>query len=140
MSETTLEQTASDLYWRSEILQAMYWMRVEGFGDRVDVPLLERFLGAGACNGVQYLDRLVEEGTVERAGERYRLSPAGARRGEMEFVASFEDLMRPAPCPRSQDCWSHAWFEEGGSDAPTVPPCQRLALVGRPTGASGARA
>src|SRR6266508_159514 len=43
------------LYWRSEILQVMYWLRGEGFGDQVDPGLLERFLGVDARLGVQYL-------------------------------------------------------------------------------------
>ena len=26
------------MFWRSEILQVMYWLRGEGFGEEVDVP------------------------------------------------------------------------------------------------------
>ncbi len=50
------------LYWRSEILQVMYWLRGEGLGEVVDAPLLERFLGVEAEVGVGYLDRLVLDG------------------------------------------------------------------------------
>jgi hypothetical protein len=57
------------LYWRSEILQVMFWLKGEGFGDQVDATLLERFLGVDSHIGVQYLDRLVTEGYVERIGE-----------------------------------------------------------------------
>ena len=46
------------LYWRSEILQVMFWLKGEGFGDQVDATLLERFLGVDSHIGVQYLDRL----------------------------------------------------------------------------------
>lgn len=38
------------LYWRSEILQVMYWLRGEGLGEVVDAPLLERFLGVDATS------------------------------------------------------------------------------------------
>ncbi len=100
------------LYWRSEILQVMYWLRGEGFGDQVDATLLERFLGVDAEIGVQYLDRLAEEGYVERAGDRYALSELGRREGALEFATSFSELTRPTHGECSADCWCHNSPEE----------------------------
>jgi hypothetical protein len=100
------------MFWRSEILQVMYWLRGEGFGDQVDAALLERFLGVDAGIGVLYLDRLVEEGYVERAGDRYVLSEIGAREGALEFAASFSELTRPTHGECSADCWCHNSPEE----------------------------
>ena len=100
------------LYWRSEILQVMFWLRGEGFGDQIDATLLERFLGVDANIGVQYLDRLVEEGFVEKAGDRYALSESGAREGGLEFAMSFEELTRPNHGECSADCWCHTSPEE----------------------------
>lgn len=100
------------LYWRSEILQVMYWLRGEGFGDQVDAQLLERFLGVDAQIGVQYLDRLVEEGYVEEVGGRYSLSEAGRREGALEFATAFEELTRPSHGECSDDCWCHNSPEE----------------------------
>ena len=91
------------LYWRSEILQVMFWLKGEGFGDEADATRLERFLGVDAHIGVQHLDRLREEGYLERVGDRYKLSEAGAREGGLEFAASFEELMKPTQC--SPDSW-----------------------------------
>jgi hypothetical protein len=93
------------VYWRSEILQAMHWLREEGFGDRVEPALLQRFLGPDADIGLRYLDRLVEDGSIERVGRGYRLSTAGARQGALEFAASFEELTRPTPCRCGRDPW-----------------------------------
>ena len=92
--------------WRSEILQAMFWLKNEGFGDEVDPTLLERFLGVESHIDPQYLDRLLEEGYVELAGARYKLSEAGTRKAGVEFAASFEDFMTPslAQCGRSSWC------------------------------------
>ncbi|MDP8991853.1 MAG: hypothetical protein M3N31_02175 [Actinomycetota bacterium] len=101
-----------ELYWRSEILQVMYWLRGEGFGDQVDPALLERFLGVEAAIGVQYLNQLVDEGYLERAEGRYRLSEAGAREGGLEFAASFDELTRPSHGECSADCWCHNSPEE----------------------------
>ena len=103
------------LYWRSEILQVMYWLRGEGLGDVVDEHLIERFLGVDAAVGVTYLDRLVAEGYLVRADAPvagYSLSPSGLEEGAVEFAASFSDLTKPAHGECSADCWCHASVEE----------------------------
>ena len=100
------------LYWRSEILQVAYWLRGEGLGEIVDAALLERFLGVGADVGLGYLERLADEGYLERAGEGYRLSERGVEEGSSEFAASFADLTRPAHGECSADCWCHVSAEE----------------------------
>lgn len=95
------------LYWRSEILQVMFWLNGEGFGDLVDPPLIERFLGVEASVGLTYLDRLVEEGYLEQIGDRYSLSEMGRREGALEFATSFSELTRPTHGECSADCWCH---------------------------------
>lgn len=100
------------LYWRSEILQVMYWLRGEGLGDVVDAALIERFLGVDAAVGVTYLQRLVAEGYLERAGDGFALSPRGLQEGAEEFAASFAELTRPAHGECSADCWCHVSVEE----------------------------
>jgi hypothetical protein len=105
------------LYWRSEILQVMYWLRGEGFGDLVDAALLERFLGVQAEIGLQYLDRLVADGYVVAVGDRYALSEVGRREGGLEFAMSFEEMMHPAHGECSADCWCHNSPEEADACA-----------------------
>jgi hypothetical protein len=100
------------LYWRSEILQVMYWLRGEGLGEVVDAALVERFLGVDAEVGVTYLDRLADDGYVERDGAGYRLSARGVEEGANEFAASFADLTKPAHGECSADCWCHVSVEE----------------------------
>ena len=100
------------LYWRSEILQVMYWLRGEGLGDVVDAPLLERFLGVDAEVGTGYLDRLVDEGYLIRVGDGFMLSQQGLEEGATEFAMSFAELTRPAHGECSADCWCHASVEE----------------------------
>jgi len=100
------------MYWRSEILQVCYWLRGEGLGDTVDAVLLERFLGVDAAVGVGYLDRLVDDGYLERDGTRYRLSPLGLDEGKAEFALSFAELTRPGHGECSADCWCHASVDE----------------------------
>ena len=100
------------LYWRSEILQVMYWLRGEGLGDVVDPAIIERFLGVDASIGVTYLDRLVEEGYVARREDGFTLSDRGLDEGAAEFAASFAELTRPAHGECSADCWCHVSADE----------------------------
>ena len=100
------------LYWRSEILQVMFWLRGEGFGDIVDAGLLERFLGVDADVGVTYLDRLVSEDYLVADGPFYALSEKGRAEGAAEFASSFAELMRPTHGECDADCWCHQSAEE----------------------------
>lgn len=100
------------IYWRSEILQVMFWLRGEGFGDLVDAGLIERFLGVDATIGITYLNRLVEEGYLAKDLEFYALSEFGAQQGALEFAESFADLTKPTHGECSADCWCHASVDE----------------------------
>ncbi len=103
------------LYWRSEILQVMFWLQGEGFGDFVDAPMIEQFLGVDANIGVSYLDLLVTEGYLVRDGDIYSLSDRGREEGATEFAASFSDLTRPTHGECSADCWCHSSAEEASA-------------------------
>jgi len=100
------------LYWRSEILQVMYWLRGEGLGEVADAALLERFLGVEAHVGVGYLDRLVVDGYLNQVADGYVLSEVGLAEGKTEFALSFADLTRPSHGECSADCWCHNSVEE----------------------------
>ena len=105
------------LYWRSEILQLMYWLRGEGLGDVVDAPLMERFLGVEAAVGLSYLSQLVDDGYLERRADGFVLSERGLEEGRTEFALSFADLTRPAHGECSADCWCHVSAEEAAACA-----------------------
>jgi len=100
------------LYWRSEILQVMYWLKGEGLGDVVDAPLLERFLGVEAEVGAGHLGRLATEGYLEPVAGGYVMSERGLAEGKTEFALSFADLTRPAHGDCSADCWCQNSVEE----------------------------
>lgn len=103
------------LYWRSEILQVMYWLRGEGLGDVVDAPLMERFLGVDAAVGLRYLSQLVDDGYLERRTGGFVLSERGLQEGKTEFALSFTDLTRPAHGECSADCWCHVSPDEAAA-------------------------
>ena len=113
-------QALKEMFWRSEILQVVYWLRGEQFGlgearDQVDAPMLERFLGVDHEVVVQYLDLLVDRGDLEREEDRYRLSVDGVREGALEFAANWSDLTRPTHGECSADCWCHNSPEEAAA-------------------------
>jgi hypothetical protein len=105
------------LYWRSEILQLMYWLRGEGLGEVADATLMERFLGVDAAVGLTYLSQLVNEGYLERRGDGFVLSEQGLEEGKTEFALSFADITRPAHGECSADCWCHVSPEEAAACA-----------------------
>jgi len=115
--QTPKSEALRALFWRSEILQVMYWLRGEGLGDVVTPRMMERFLGVDAEVGVTYLDRLVEEGYLERTESGFTLSPQGITEGAAEFASSFEDLTRPTHGECSADCWCHASPDEADACA-----------------------
>lgn len=100
------------LFWRQEILQVMFWMQGEGFGDQVTPEVLERFLGVEASIGVQYLDKLVGEGLLTRTGDHYELTEEGRSEGSRVFADEFADLTRPGHGECGPDCWCHASPDE----------------------------
>lgn len=101
------------LYWRDEILQLMFWMQGEGFGDRIDPGLLERSLGVDAQAGLRHLDRLVADGLLCCDVEGlYRLTEAGRRHGVRIIANDSIDLIQPSRGGCGDGCWCHASSEE----------------------------
>ena len=93
---------------RDDILQAMYWMRGEGFGEEADAASLTSFLALDEGLLREQLDILVEEGYLEESGGRYRLSELGAKEGGRRFADEFSGLQETAhgecgpECPHCQ--------------------------------------
>ena len=101
------------LYWREEILQVMFWIQGEGFGDDIDPQSLGRFLGIDGGVGLSYLDRLVSDGYLEVAEVgRYRLSGVGKSEGAKIFGDEFADFTKPSHGECGADCWCHNSADE----------------------------
>lgn len=101
------------LYWRDEILQVLFWMQGEGFGDEADGHVLERFLGVDEGVIDRYLDVLVDDGLLERTpGGGVRLSDRGREDGGRIFAEEFAELTRPGHGECGSDCWCQSSPEE----------------------------
>ena len=98
----------SALRCRDDILQAMYWMQGEGFGDEADVASLTSFLALDEALLRGQLEILVEEGYLDESDGRYRLSELGAKEGGRRFADEFSGLQDTAhgecgpECPHCQ--------------------------------------
>jgi hypothetical protein len=104
-----------DLFWRSEILQVLYWLHGEGLGDVVDAATVERFVGVDQTAASSHMDRLVDEGYLLPVGGAYTLSEEGLREGAQEFASAFAALTRPTHGECSEDCWCHASADEAAA-------------------------
>ena len=102
-----------ELYWRAEILQVMYWMKGEGIAEDVTSTSLAAFLVDDSGRVDHHLERLADDGFVERVGAskdghtQYRLSPSGHAEGSRYFRDEFAELTRPTHGECTQDCSCH---------------------------------
>ena len=84
------------VYWRDEVLQVMYWMAGEGFGQEFTLSDLRKFLSAGADVLEENLDQMVTTGLLERVGgDKYALTAQGKKEGGRRFVDEFEEMLKP---------------------------------------------
>jgi len=94
------------LYWRSEILRVVYWLYGEGLSDVVDMGLIRQYLGVDAGEDLsEYVDLLVEDGSLVVDGEWYALSTRGLTEGEAQWATAFTDLVHPVPNECNDECW-----------------------------------
>lgn len=106
MSLTVDGRSALDaLYWRAEILQAMYWMRGEGIASRVSVAQLADFLIADREVLTSQLRNLVTDGYLTGDAASYELTTLGVSEGGRSFQDEFGDLTRPAHYECGPGCW-----------------------------------
>ncbi len=96
------------LYWRADILQAMYWMRGEGLAQDVSPAALADFLVVE----VEVVERecanlLADEFLVLTSvdGPRFRLTALGVAEGGRSFHEEFAELIKPAHAECGPGCW-----------------------------------
>ncbi|MHB8574509.1 MAG: helix-turn-helix domain-containing protein [Dehalococcoidia bacterium] len=100
------------LFWRDEILQAMYWMHGEGLGDALSARALSGLLDAPPDRIDGELRRLTDDGLLEEeyGGDgAYRLTDLGMELGKASFQDEFANLTRSAhgACGPGCDCHRH---------------------------------
>lgn len=84
-----------ELFWRDEILQAMFWLRGEGLAEEATGAKLAQFLVIEPRPLARQLARLVADGYLERLSGRpthYRLTERGRQEGGRRFRDEFAEL------------------------------------------------
>ncbi len=105
---TLVAPLASDgleaLRCRDDILQAMFWMLGEGFGEDSDTQGLARLISADAVLVAEQIAVLVADGQLEPVGARFRLSAVGQHEGGRRFADEFAGLQLTAHGECPPDC------------------------------------
>ena len=111
------------LRWRDEILQVMYWMTGEGFGQNFAPVDLQKFLPADGATLAEALEQMASDGFIERTDEnRYALTAQGRIEGARRFADEFEDMMKPGHFECDEpDCDCH--------NADSIGECKNLSPV-----------
>lgn len=104
MSSERAFDTMAALRCRDDILQAMYWMRGEGFGEETDGQMLQSFLVVDEDLLQEQLGILAEEGYLEESRGRYRLSELGIKEGGRRFADEFSGLQSTAHGDCGPEC------------------------------------
>jgi hypothetical protein len=111
------------LYWRTEILQAMFWMRGEGIDLDVEPGRLAEFLVVDAAEIDAQMRDLAARGLLNEACAeplRYALSARGLAEGGRSFRDEFADLTHAAHYECAPGCWCHD-PDHAGEPCPSQP-------------------
>jgi hypothetical protein len=90
---TTREEPS--IFWQDEILQVMYWMRGEGFGEKITVIQLKKFLAASDEILIANLAELEKKNLVVfDLSDFYELTESGVKEGGRRFADEFDGMLR----------------------------------------------
>ena len=100
MQEQNIDLISNDeqpsIFWQDEILQVMYWMRGEGFGEKITVLQLKKFLDAADEILVTNLSELAKKNLVNfDVSDFYELTETGVKEGGRRFADEFEGMLKP---------------------------------------------
>src|SRR5688572_2907826 len=96
------------LFWRDEILQALYWLQGESLDDAMNADRLAQLLVADLTIVTTELGRLAEGGYLDvtpGSPARYRLTEMGRIEGARSFQDEFDGLTRQAHGECAPGCW-----------------------------------
>lgn len=100
------------LFWRDEILQALFWLQGENLAEAIDAARMAELLVADRSIVKSELGRLAEGGYLDvlpgltpGAAPRFRLTEIGRIEGARSFQDEFGGLTRQAHGECGPGCW-----------------------------------
>jgi hypothetical protein len=100
------------LFWRDEILQALYWLQGERLAEAVDAERMAGLLVADLAIVKSEMGRLAEGGYLDvlpgltpGSALRFRLTEIGRMEGARSFKDEFDGLTRQAHGECGPGCW-----------------------------------
>lgn len=98
-----------ELFWRDEVMEAMYWMLGEGIEDAVAPADLRGFLDAPPGVVERTFETLADSGHLRPTDGGYVFSDRGDREAARRFADDFADIQGfdEAHNDCGPDCWCH---------------------------------
>ena len=99
MHEQNIDLVKTDkdpsIFWQDEILQVMYWMRGEGFGEKIKLVQLKKFLDTSDEILAVNLSQLTKHGLVNfDISDAYELTETGVKEGGRRFADEFDGMLK----------------------------------------------
>ena len=92
------------LFWKDEILQILYWMQGEGFGEEVSAQQVVNMLHTNIDNLTWHLNKIAKEGFLENKKDLYKLTDMGKKEGGRRFADAFSGLQKAGHGECGPDC------------------------------------
>lgn len=85
--------SVSALARRDEVLELLFWMRGQGFGDELTLADLKKFLSEPDEEILRTLESLERLGAVDRHEDRFALTDAWLSEAHRRFVDDFKEML-----------------------------------------------
>lgn len=99
MQEQPIDLITTDqqptIFWQDEILQVMFWMRGEGFGEKITIAQLRKFLDTTDEILNANLSQLTKNDLVNfDFSDTYELTETGVKEGGRRFADEFDGMLK----------------------------------------------
>jgi len=109
MAQESTAEEFDELFWRDEVLEAMYWMMGEGIEEAIEPADLRSFLDAPPNVVDRTFRRLAADGHLDESDDGYVFTEQGEAAAKKRFADEFSDIQGfdEAHTACSADCWCH---------------------------------
>ena len=98
------------LFWKDEILQILYWMNGEGFGNKVPVAQVLSLLNTNEANLLYHISKLVDDGVLIAfspevdSSTKIELAAAAKKEAGRRFADAFQGYQKAGHGECGPDC------------------------------------